>query len=69
MFSLYLQYDTELFNKILEISGEYKSYYDAIMRTKDAEENVDQEATKRSDAIWPKVIEVQEIINKRLEEL
>ena len=53
--TLFLQYDVELFNKVNEIQKKYIAYY--------------KNTERPSEKIWPKVIEVQELINKRLEEL
>jgi len=61
--TLFIQYDSELFNKVNEIRENYIARYQLF---NEAEK---EEAIKSLGKIWPKVIEAQELINKKLEEL
>jgi len=55
----YFQYDEELFNKFMEIINLYSTTYNAI--------NYKNEIPDKK--IWPEVVKLQELINKKLEEL
>lgn len=61
--TLFLQYDVELFNKVNELQKNYVARYYNIVPSEQVN------AMEQEEAIWPKVIEIQELINKRLEEL
>ena len=62
--TLFVQYDSELFNKVYEIQESYIACYYKFLNKAEQEE-----AIKSWGKTWPKVIEAQELINKRLEEL
>lgn len=59
------QYDTELVTKVMEISENYQVFYNLVMNFKESK----SAKPEFPEPIWPKVIEVQLLINKRLEEL
>ena len=67
--TLFLQYDVELFNKVNEIQEKYLAHYENIMQCNDLNEAEREEAVRPLEKIWPKVVEVQSLINKELEEL
>jgi len=57
--TMFLQYDKKLVEKLHEVIEHYSEKYDAIMR----DEGLENRKT------WPIIIEVQELINKKLEKL
>lgn len=67
--TLFIQCDSELFNKVFEIQESYIASYNDLMRYKELKRAEQEKAIKSSGKIWQKVVEVQELINKRLEEL
>jgi hypothetical protein len=67
--SWYIQYDVELFNKVSEITTDYRRAYENVWKSGELKVAELEEATRDSNKIWLKVIELQELINKRLEEL
>ncbi|HUT96881.1 MAG TPA: hypothetical protein VMW60_02050 [Dehalococcoidales bacterium] len=67
--SWYIQYNVELFNKVSEIKTDYRRAYENVWKSGELKVAELEEATRDSNKIWPKVIELQELINKRLEEL
>lgn len=67
--TLFIQYDTELVNKVKEIQGDYIAFYNNIMRSKELKTTEREEAMRPTEKIWPKVIEAQSLINNLLEEL
>ena len=62
--TLFIQYNSELFNKVNEIQESYIARYHKLFNEAEKEE-----AITSWGKTWPKVIEAQELINKRLEEL
>jgi hypothetical protein len=67
--TLFMQYDAELFDKAKEILKDYQeSCFNAIhLNQVSVEEQV--KSRKVSERMEPKIVEAQELINKRLEEL
>ncbi len=67
--TLFIQYDPELFNKVFEIQESYIASYNDLMRYKELKRAEQEKAIKSSGKVWQKVVGVQELINKCLEEL
>jgi hypothetical protein len=68
---LYSQFDAEIVNRVREIRNKYLDTYDAVV-TYEKELSATEfgkAARAAEEEIRPKVAEVQELINKRLEEL
>ena len=58
---IFIQSDEELFNKVREIKGNYVTLLEDFMQQRTT--------VKTQREIWPMVLELQELLNKRLEEL
>ena len=67
--SKFLQYDKELFTKVTDITENYIKAYESISKAEELEIAKVENAARDAKQVWPKVIEIQELINKRLEEL
>lgn len=61
--------DKELFDKVLEIDRDYHAAYTHFRNRRKLQGAQQEEAIGLTKKVWPKVIEVQELINKRLEKL
>ena len=68
---LYSQFDTEIVNKVREIRNEYLDIYNTTVTSKEGltHKQFGEAARAAEEKLRPKVVEVQELINKRLEEL
>ncbi len=65
----YMQDDAELFSKVSDINKAYLKAYDNLWKSGELKVAEIEGATRDAQKIWPKVIELQELINKRLEKL
>ena len=68
---LYSQFDAEIVNRVRDIRNDYLNTYSNVVTYKEELSNVEfgEAARAAEEKIRPKIIEVQELINKRLEEL
>jgi hypothetical protein len=68
---LYSQYDTEILNRVREIRNDYFDIYSTTVTYPDEVSAVEYGQASRAaeEKIRPKVAEIQELINKKLEEL
>ncbi len=66
--TLLIQYDTELFNNVLNIQKSYITSYHTL-RHKVSKRDERDKAIGPLSKVWQNVISAQELINKRLEEL
>ncbi len=66
LYTLLKQYDTELYSQVWEIYENYIEHFKHYKELKGAER---EKAERSLGETWHKVIGVQELINKRLEEL
>ena len=64
-----MQYDSELLSKILDIQESYTKTYDLYVKYEELKKDEREETIESSEKVWQKVVEVQDLINKRLEEL
>jgi hypothetical protein len=67
--SKFIQSDAELFGKVSAITKDYIRAYENVWKSGELKIAELKEAENDSNKIWPKVMEVQELINKKLEEL
>jgi hypothetical protein len=67
--TLFMQDDTKLVNKVDEIIRDYRASYFGAIYHKQLTERELEEVTKRFEKTKTRIIEVQSLINKRLEEL
>jgi len=68
---LYSQFDKEILNRVRDIRNEYLDTHATVVTFREGLSNVEfgEAARAAEEKIRPKVAEVQELINKRLEEL
>ncbi len=69
--ALYSQFDLEIINRVRKIRNEYLDIYSTTVTFKEglSQTEFGKAARAAEEKIRPKVAEVQELINKRLEEL
>ena len=67
--ALFMQYDTELINKVEEILKDYRASYIDAMYYKDLKATELGKAMEVFERNKTRIIEVQSLVNKRLEEL
>lgn len=69
--ALYSQFDADIVNRVREIRNEYLDTYDIVVSDGGglSQTEFGRAARAAEEKIRPKVVEVQELINKKLEEL
>jgi S-adenosylmethionine synthetase len=66
---LFIQYDNDIIKKVNDIEDEYIAFCSNINKAKELQSKEVEEAKRSQGKIWEMVFEVQELINKKLEEL
>jgi len=67
--TLYLQYDKDLKKRVEEIEGDYMLLFEYALNYRSLKSNELRTFREISQSIKSKILEVQELINKRLEKL